>query len=297
MLTFKRQHGPLYNTTKGNQRPHRSSPCVTFLRPFYLSDSRPDGRSKPERRAEARLSEQVPPVLPAESMVAYDLPNPPLITEKLKEGSNSAQWVPLVHQIHTPPLHNPEGTLIHSMSALQITKTSPIDVIRAGTSHDSQQATLKSIEEYRSCPTDLKPPKDVVHSFIDFYGGPWATGAPMGGVMPGDCGSGARYQPMEEYIDSDEDFPVTEEPPAPELYHLDEEENLDAHDEAQTEINDAQHPVDPRANVISSEYSFGPPPRLEDIEKIARQPSPGRYEHGAPLHFGKWRPICLPRVD
>jgi hypothetical protein len=33
----------------------------------------------------------------------------------------------------------------------------------------------------------------------------------------------------------------------------------------------------------SDEYPFPLPPRIEDIEAIARQPSPGRVEHGIPL--------------
>lgn len=32
---------------------------------------------------------------------------------------------------------------------------------------------------------------------------------------------------------------------------------------------------------------YEPPPKLEDIEAIARQSSPGRYGHGIPLEFGE----------
>lgn len=38
-----------------------------------------------------------------------------------------------------------------------------------------------------------------------------------------------------------------------------------------------------RDSTVSSDYGFPPPPRMEDIEAIARQPSPGRVEHGIPL--------------
>jgi hypothetical protein len=41
--------------------------------------------------------------------------------------------------------------------------------------------------------------------------------------------------------------------------------------------------------VQESEDVLEPPPKLEDIEAIARQHSPGRYGHGIPLEFGELR--------
>lgn len=41
--------------------------------------------------------------------------------------------------------------------------------------------------------------------------------------------------------------------------------------------------------VEESEEVLEPPPKLEDIEAIARQHSPGRYGHGIPLEFGELR--------
>jgi hypothetical protein len=37
----------------------------------------------------------------------------------------------------------------------------------------------------------------------------------------------------------------------------------------------------------AEEPEYEPPPKLEDIEAIARQSSPGRYGHGIPLEFGE----------
>jgi hypothetical protein len=39
---------------------------------------------------------------------------------------------------------------------------------------------------------------------------------------------------------------------------------------------------------VYDEAVYEPPPKLEDIEAIARQPSPGRYGHGIPLEFGEY---------
>lgn len=41
---------------------------------------------------------------------------------------------------------------------------------------------------------------------------------------------------------------------------------------------------DIRDSVIEDDFEFQPPPKLEDIEAIARRDSPGRIEHGMPLH-------------
>jgi hypothetical protein len=45
----------------------------------------------------------------------------------------------------------------------------------------------------------------------------------------------------------------------------------------------------------SEEAEYQPLPKLEDIEAIARQSSPGRYGHGIPLEFGESVTTALER--
>lgn len=84
--------------------------------------------------------------------------------------------------------------------------------------------------------------------------------------------------------------PETEEPhtptrPTPEQW-ANPRSSCISEDSLYDQGQEAHHPRD---SVTSSDYEFPPPPRMEDIEAIARQPSPGRVEHGIPLQSRKPR--------
>lgn len=126
-----------------------------------------------------------------------------------------------------------------------------------------QRRVQEHIQRYRDAAQDSPvlpdPPRDSVASVVDAYGE----------TLPALPASVARQVLVEEDVGSNYDTAV-------------DGQSAGADD---TRISNA------RESVVLSEFSFEAPPKLEDIEMIARQPSPGRYEHGAPLHFGESRPL------
>jgi hypothetical protein len=72
-------------------------------------------------------------------------------------------------------------------------------------------------------------------------------------------------------------------PPA-NLGEDDEEETLSRSYEQAGKVEQVVQPC-PRAFATPSPNEFEPPVTIADIEAIARQPSPGRYQHGAQLNF------------
>lgn len=67
---------------------------------------------------------------------------------------------------------------------------------------------------------------------------------------------------------------------------LDQEDTFSAWDR-QAEYSDDTVLDSMLEGEVGDEAEYQPPPKLEDIEAIVRQSSPGRYGHGIPLEFGE----------
>lgn len=155
------------------------------------------------------------------------------------------------------PTQDSEGRSIHSMAAMQVLGT-PTEVGASPSANEQQQRVQEHIQKYRDAaqhsPLPPDPPRESVASVVDAYAEP----AP------------AQHHEVETRTLLDQD--------------------ADGRFETASGADDTRISMAP---TVSSGFSFEAPPKLEDIEMIARQPSPGRYEHGAPLHFGECRAVQL----
>jgi hypothetical protein len=156
-------------------------------------------------------------------------------------------------------------------------------MLRTGGSPIASSLSAGPLGDKQASPTDANH-RDTVHSLIDGYG---HNHSPQPAVHKALPAKPVEAEPVEAA--SEVSLPtrpaadVACGPPA-NLGEDDEEETLSRSYEQAGNVEQVVQPF-PRAFAAPSPSEFEPPVTIADIEAIARQPSPGRYQHGAPLNF------------